>query len=349
MTLAIGLLAGCGGAKPTTPASPTPATTPAPAPATPPPAAKAFKVAMSTDVGGLNDDSFNAAAWRGLNELKTGGGYEVKAIESQKPENFETNFRTLMDQGNDLIWGIGFMMTDTTNKLAEQNKNQKFAIIDSVVNQPNVASVVFKEEEGSFLMGIMAAKTTKSKKVGFVGGIESDVITHFEEGFLAGVKAVDPSVKVSSVYANSFTDSVKGKQIAIQMFSDGADVVFHASGGVGQGVIEAAKEQNKFAIGVDSDQNKLAKDNVISSMMKRVDVAVEDVSKAAKEGTFPGGKTTVLGLKEDGVGYSETTLWDKMPPDTKALVDKWAAAIKDGKVQVPNVKGKAADWQVPTL
>jgi basic membrane protein A len=241
------------------------------------------------------------------------------------------------------------MMTDTTNKLAEQNKNQKFGIIDSVVNQPNVASVVFKEEEGSFLMGIMAAKATKSKKVGFVGGVESDVITHFDEGFQAGVKSVDPSVQVIRVYANSFTDSAKGKQIALQMISQGADVVFHAAGGVGQGVIEAAKEQNKFAIGVDSDQNKLAPQNVISSMMKRVDVAVEDVSKAAKAGTFPGGKTTVLGLKEDGVGYSATTLWDKMPQDTKALVDKWAAAIKDGKVQVPNTKGKAAEWKVPTL
>jgi basic membrane protein A len=254
-----------------------------------------------------------------------------------------------MDQGNDLIWGIGFLMHDTTDKLAKETPKQQFAIIDSVVNQPNVASVVFKEEEGSFLMGIMAAKTTKTKKVGFVGGIAGDVITHFEEGFVAGVKAVDPSVQVIPVYADSFTDSVKGKQIAVQMFAQGVDVVFHAAGGVGQGVIAAAKEQNKFAIGVDSDQNKLAPQNVISSMMKRVDVAVEDVSKAAKDGKFPGGKMTSLGLKEDGVGYSSTTLWDKMPADTKALVDKWAQAIKDGKVQVPNVKGQAAKWTAPTL
>jgi basic membrane protein A and related proteins len=347
LTLAISLLAGCGGAKPTTPSTPTtPAATPAPEAK---PAAKAFKVGMSTDVGGLNDDSFNAAAWRGLKKLESDLKFEVKAVESQKQDQYETNFRALMDQNFDLIWGIGFLMTDATDKVAKQTPNQKFAIIDSVVGQPNVASVVFKEEEGSFLMGIMAAKTTKTKQVGFVGGMESDVITHFEEGFMAGVKATDPTVKVISVYANSFTDSAKGKQIAQQMFSQSVDVVFHASGAVGQGVIEAAKEANKLAIGVDSDQNKLAPNNVISSMMKRVDVAVFNVSKAAQDGKFPGGKTTILGLKEDGVGYSPSTLWDKMPADTKALVEKWSTAIKDGKVTVPSKKGEAATWKAPTL
>lgn len=333
LLLALSMLAGCGGKTEPTPA-----------------AEKTFKVGMSTDVGGLNDDSFNAAAWRGLQELKDGGiATDIKAVESKRQEDYETNFRTLLDERYDLVWGIGFLMTDVTDKMAKETPNQKYAIIDSVVDQPNVASVVFKEEEGSFLMGIIAAKTTKTKKVGFVGGQESDVISHFDGGFYAGVRAVDPSIQVIRVYAGSFTDSAKGKSVAQQVLQQGVDVIFHASGATGQGVIAAAKEANKYAIGVDSDQKKLAPDHVISSMMKRVDVAVYDISKLAKEGKFPGGQTTVLGLKENGVGYSDTTAWDKMPSDTKALVDKWATAIKEGKVTLPNSYEKAKDWQAPKL
>lgn len=341
VTVLVGLLAGCGGAKKEP--------TPAPAGNQPTTEAKAFKVGMSTDIGGLNDDSFNAAAWRGMSKLKDELKFEVKAVESQKAEDYETNFRNLMDAGFDVVWGIGFMMTDATDKMAKENPKQKFAIIDSVVNQPNVASVVFKEEEGSFLMGVIAAKLTQTKKVGFVGGMESDVISHFDAGFQAGVRAVDPSITVLRTYAGSFIDPVKGKDHANSLIQQGADVIFHASGSTGKGVIEAAAEQKKWVIGVDSDQSKLAPEYVVSSMMKRVDVAVYEVSKQAQAGTFPGGKTTVLGLKESGVGYSDTTLWNKMPAGTKELVDKWAAAIKDGKVQVPNMLDKVKDWKAPQL
>lgn len=345
VTLMISLLAGCGGAKKEETPAPAPAgnTTQQPAPA------KAFKVGMSTDVGGLNDDSFNAAAWRGLQKLKTDLKFDVNAVESKRQEDYETNFRTLMDQSYDLIWGIGFMMADATGKVAKDNPKQKFAIIDSVVGQPNVASVVFKEEEGSFLMGVLAAKMTQSKTVGFVGGQESEVIDHFDGGFAAGVKAVDPSIKVLRVYAGSFIDPAKGKEVALSLIKQGADVVFHASGATGQGVIEACKEQKKWAIGVDSDQKKLAPDYVISSMMKRVDVAVYDVSKLAQSGKFPGGQTTTLGLKENGVGYSDSTMWDKAPAGTKDLVDKWASAIKAGTVQVPNKFDKVQGWTVPKI
>ncbi len=308
-----------------------------------------YAVGMTTDIGGLNDDSFNASAWRGLKKLEKDLGFKVQAVESQKNEDYEPNFRLLMDAGYDLIWGIGFLMQDAVDKAAQENADQKFAIIDAVVEQPNVASVLFREEEGSFLMGVIAAKTTKTGKVGFVGGMDIDVIHHFDAGFQAGVKAVDPNIEVIRVYAGTFTDPEKGKNVALQIFRDGADVIFHASGATGKGVIEAAKEQNKFAIGVDSDQNHLAPENVISSMMKRVDVAVYEVSKMAAEGNFPGGKVTVLGLKENGVGYSDTTLWEKMPEGTKELVDKWADAIKTGKVDVPANLDELKDWTVPSL
>jgi basic membrane protein A and related proteins len=340
--LTFSMLAGCATK------APAPPTTPAPGGAAPAPTAK-FKVGMVTDVGGLNDESFNASAWAGLNKAKTDLGFDIKAVESKRQEEYETNFQTLADQKFDLIWGVGLMLGDPIDKMSKKLTSQKFGIVDNVVNSPNVASVTFKEEEGSFLMGVMAAKLTKTKKIGFIGGMAIDVIAHFEAGFKAGVKATDPSVNVITVYSGTFTDPSKGKSDALAVYGQGADIIFHAAGNTGVGVISAAKEQNKWVIGVDQDQNKLAPANVVSSMMKRVDVAVYDVSKATQGGTFPGGKTTVLGLKEDGVGYSPSTLWDKMPGGTKELVDKWAGAIKDGKVTVPNSMDKLKSWDVPKI
>lgn len=335
------VLAGCGGAKKEEPA-------PA-APATPAKQETKFRVGMATDVGGLNDESFNAAANDGLKKAQAELGAEIKAIESKRETDYEPNFKSLMDLKYDLIWGIGFMMEDAVKKVAAENPNQKFAIIDSPVTAPNLAAVTFREEEGSFLMGIIAAKTTTTKKVGFVGGMTSDVIAHFDAGFQAGVKSVDPTIEVKRVYAGSFVDPVKGKDVAQAMLKDGVDVIFHAAGATGNGVIEAAAAAKKFAIGVDKDQNKLAPEYVISSMMKRVDVAVFDVSKATKDGNFPGGKNTVLGLKENGVGYAPSTLWAKMPAGTKELVDKWADAIKGGKVTVPNSLDALKSWTVPKI
>jgi basic membrane protein A and related proteins len=339
------VLAGCGGAK--QPAAPEAPKTETQTPATP--AAKAFKVGMATDVGGLNDESFNQAAYEGLKKAKADFDATINAVESKRNEDYEPNFRNLMDQEYDLVWGIGFLMKDAVTKMSTENPKQKFGLIDEVVTAPNVASVTFHEEEGSFLMGVMAAKMTKTKTVGFVGGMDFDVIHHFDYGFQAGVKAIDPSIKVLRVYAGSFTDSAKGKEIALNMIGQGADVVFHAAGGTGIGVIEAAASKKVFAIGVDRDQNDAAPEWVLSSMVKRVDSAVYNISKATKEGNFPGGKTTVLGLKDDGVGYAPKTLWNKMPEGTKALVDKWADAIKAGKFTVPANADAWGKWTVPTL
>lgn len=336
------VLAGCGGAK---------KEAPAPAANQPAPAKQEtkFRVGMATDVGGLNDESFNAAAYAGLKKAEKEIGAEIKAIESKRNEDYEPNFKSLQDLKYDLVWGIGFLMQDAVTKISKENANQKYGLIDAVVAAPNVASVTFKEQEGSFLMGVIAAKTTKTKKVGFVGGMDFDVIWHFDAGFQAGVKAVDPTIEVKRVYAGSFTDPAKGKDVTLAMLKDGVDVVFHAAGATGNGVIEAAASQKKFAIGVDQDQNKLAPEYVISSMMKRVDVAVFDISKATKEGNFPGGKVVTLGLKENGVGYAPSTLWNKMPEGTKALVDKWADAIKAGKVVVPENMDKLKGWEVPKI
>jgi len=347
--LALAILAGCGGAaKPAAPA-PAPAAAPAPAPAPTPPPAPQFKVGMVTDVGGLGDKSFNDSANAGLKRAESELKAKVAVVESKRQEDYEPNLTTLKDQGYDLVWAIGFLMTDSVAKVAAKFPNQKFAIIDSVVDKaPNVANVTFKEEEGSFLVGVIAAKATKVKKVGFVGGMDVALIRKFEAGFRAGVKAVDPTIVVSANYTGAFDSPQKGKESALTLFGQGADVIYAAAGACGTGVIEAAKDKGLYAIGVDSDQNSLAPQNVISSMMKRVDNAVFMVSQQAANGKFAGGSVTVLGLKENGVGPSPTTLWDKAP-GAKELVDKWTAAIVGGKATIPtDIKGFEA-WTVPSI
>lgn len=353
VALTLSLLAGCGGSQqqPQQPSTQPPAQQQPQEqqPAQEPAETVDFTVGMATDVGGLNDDSFNAAAYRGILRAQEELGVDHIVIESQRPEDYITNLQTLIDSGADIVWGVGFMMQASIDEMAQANPDKKFGIVDEVVNQPNAASVLFKEQEGSFLVGYIAGKTTKTNRVGFVGGVESPVIGRFEAGYRAGVKAANPDAVVDVVYAAAFDDPAKGKDIALTMFNTGADVVFHAAGGTGQGVIEAAKEKGLFAIGVDSDQNYLAPDNVLTSMIKRVDVAVYEVIKMTLEGNFPGGETLRLGLAEDGVGYSDTTLWDKIPEGTKAEVDKWAEAIKEGRVVVPETPEEADTWTAPTL
>ncbi len=355
VALTLSLLAGCGGSQ--QPQDQTPSTQP---PASQQPQEQPqqsekpaneidFIVGMATDVGGLNDDSFNAAAHRGILRAQQELGTDHVIIESQRPEDYITNLQTLIDSGADIVWGVGFMMQASIDEMAQANPDKKFGIVDEVVNQPNAASVLFKEQEGSFLVGYIAGKSTKTGKVGFVGGVESPVIGRFEAGYRAGVKAANPDVQVDVVYAAAFDDPEKGKNIALTMFDTGSDIIFHAAGGTGQGVIEAAKDRNLYAIGVDSDQNYLAPENVITSMIKRVDVAVFEVIKQTVEGNFPGGETLRLGLAEDGVGYADSTLWDKLPEGLQEEVDKWAQAIKDGKVVVPETPEEADTWTAPTL
>lgn len=276
--------------------------------------AKVIKVAMVTDVGGVNDQSFNQSAWEGLQRAEADLGIKVGYMESNQDADYKPNMETLLDGGNDLIWGIGFKMADTMSELAKVNPEQKYAGIDCFFEEPpaNLVGILFKEQEPSFLVGYIAGKMSKTGKVGFVGGMDFFVIHKFHYGFLAGVKYANPDVEVFVQYADSFTDAAKGKAIANQMYKNGADIVYHAAGGVGDGVIEAAKEQNKFAIGVDKDQNSLAPDNVITSAMKRVDNAIYNVSKDLVDGAYPGGTNVIFGLKEGGVGIAPTS--DKHVP-----------------------------------
>ncbi|QZY57331.1 BMP family lipoprotein [Crassaminicella profunda] len=324
--LAAGLLAGCGEKAPEQPKEP----------AEKPAEEVTMKIAMVTDVGGVNDQSFNQSAWEGLQRAEEELGIKASYKESKQDADYGPNMETLLDDENDLIWGIGFKMGDLVKEEAVKNPEQKYAIIDFAYEETpeNAVGVVFKQEQPSFLVGYIAGKMTETGKVGFVGGIKGNVIDGFQYGYMAGVKAANKDVKVLVQYADSFTDAAKGKAIANQMYKDGADIVFHAAGGVGDGVIEAAKEQNKKAIGVDRDQNALAPENVITSAMKRVDNAVFNMAEGLKDGKFPGGTTVVYGLKEGGVDIAPTS--DKhVPAEILKEVEELKQQIIDEKIVVP--------------
>ncbi len=307
----------------------------------------AFKAAIVTDTAGLGDQSFNDSANRGLEQAKADLGIDIQAYETSQPSDYEPSLARAPSQGSNITFAIGFLMTDALTNVASQNAEAKYAIIDSVVESDNVASLNFKEEEGSFLVGVVAGLMSKSNKVGFIGGLEVPLIKKFEVGFEAGVKTVNPEAEVLITYAGSFNDPGKGKEIALSQYADGADVIYHASGGTGLGLFQAAQEKGEgfWAIGVDSDQHSLAPDNILTSMMKRVDVAVFETIKATKEGNFKSG-ITVFGLKEDGVGLSPTT--DKNTP--KEVIDQ-ANALGDkiiaGEFTVPTTDEELANFSPP--
>jgi basic membrane protein A len=325
LIMAMSLFVGCG-----TKPAPAPTPTPAPAPA-PAPAPKAT-FGMVTDVGGLGDKSFNDSAWAGLQKAGKEFGVEPAVLQSTKQEDYEPNLNN-MSQSVDLTVAVGFLFENAMKTVAEQNPDKKFGVVDTVVDKPNVMSATFKENEGSFLVGVIAGLTTKSNVIGFVGGMELPLIQKFEAGFRAGVASVNPNATVLVNYTGVFDNPDKGKEVALAQYAKKADVIYHASGACGIGVIQAADEKGFWAIGVDQDQSKESKNNkVLASMVKRVDVATYTMAKALVDGTFAG-KVLVLGLKEEGVGYSDNG--NNVPAEVKAAADKYKQAIIDGTIVVP--------------
>ena len=295
-------------------------------------------VAMITDVAGVNDQSFNQSAWEGLQRAEKELGIEVKYLESKQDSDYATNIETLVDENVDLILGVGMKLADAIKEGAELYPEQNFVLVDEELKDAsNVKSILFKAEESAYLAGLIAGKTTKTNNVGFIGGMELPVIDTFKYGFMAGVKAANPDAKVQSQYANSFTDQAKGKSIAKQMQSSNADIILAAAGDSGTGAIEAAKEANKYAIGVDRDQSDLAPENVLTSAVKKLNVASYDLVKDLVEGTFKGGAEKVYGLKEGGVGIVENTK-NLIPQDVMDYVNKEANKVKNGEIKIPKTE-----------
>lgn len=291
-------------------------------------------VAMITDVAGVNDQSFNQSAWEGLQRAEKELGIEVKYLESKQDSDYATNIETLVDEDVDLILGVGMKLSEAIKEGSELYPDQNFVLVDEEIDASNVKSILFKAEESAYLAGLIAGKTTKTNNVGFIGGMELPVIDTFKYGYMAGVKAANPDAKVQAQYANSFTDQAKGKAIANQMYSNGADIVFTCGGDVGTGAIEAAKENGKFAIGVDRDQSDLAPQNVLTSAIKRVDAGVFETVKSYVNGTFEGGTTTTYGLEENAVGVPDTTK-NLVSQDILDLVEETITKLKNKEITVP--------------
>lgn len=291
-------------------------------------------VAMITDVAGVNDQSFNQSAWEGLQKAEKELGIEVKYLESKQDSDYATNIETLVDEDVDLILGVGMKLADAIKEGSELYPEQNFVLVDEEIDASNVKNILFKAEESAYLAGLIAGKTTKTNNVGFIGGMELPVIDTFKYGYMAGVKAANPDAKVQAQYANSFTDQAKGKAIANQMYTNGADIVFTCGGDVGTGAIEAAKENNKYAIGVDRDQSDLAPENVLTSAIKRVDAGVFETVKSYVNGTFEGGTTTTYGLEENAVGVPDTTK-NLVSQDILDLVEETITKLKNKEITVP--------------
>ncbi|MER2189694.1 MAG: BMP family protein [Solibacillus sp.] len=310
-----------------------------------------FSVAMVTDVGGVDDRSFNQSTWEGLKEfgaehgLEQGnGGFDYN--QSQQEADYVTNINDLVERNFDLVFAVGYALHDAVVEVAEQRENAHIAIIDETIEGiDNVASIMFRANEASYLAGAAAALESKSGKVGFIGGVEGEIIGGFEAGFTAGAKAVNPDVVVDVKYADSFADAPKGQQIAKTMYDSGVDIIFHAAGGTGAGLFQEAvtrkqkdPNSNVWTIGVDRDQYDEGKVNdttnvMLTSVLKRVDVATKQVAQDSMDGNFPGGKVITYGLSDGGVDLADSR--GAISEETLAKVEEFKQQIIDGTIVVP--------------
>jgi basic membrane protein A and related proteins len=312
----------------------------------------AVNVGIVLDVGGLGDKSFNDGADRGAIMAEKQLGAHIRLIEPGEGSDREAGLRLLAAEHMDLVIGVGFIFTDDVTQLAKEYPNTNFAVIDYSISTdakgnpipppPNVAAIKFKEEEGSFLVGALAALVGHSKKVGFVGGMDVPLIQKFEAGYRAGVKYVCADCTVISQYAGvtpeAFRNPGKGKELALNQYQQGVNVIYHASGSTGLGVFEAARQTGKYAIGVDADQYDEAPGRVLTSMVKGIDVSVLEMVRRVKDHTFKGGIYT-FGLAQNGVGY----VYDEhnralIPDSVRTRLEQIKADIIAGKIVVPSTR-----------
>ena len=293
-----------------------------------------FKIGMVTDVGGVNDGSFNQSAWEGLQRAGEAFGCEVKYIESKGDADYVPNIESFLDEDYDLIVCVGYMMADAVRDAAELYPDQKFAIIDDASNADldNVTCMMFEQEQASYLVGLAAGYTTESNIVGFVTGAANETMNSFGYGYCAGVIDANPYATILQYNANNFGDASGGKTAVNTMVTKGADVVFHAAGGTGIGVIDGCKENKIWAIGVDSDQSPLAPETILTSALKRVDNACYDATKKTILGTLEGGVET-YDLAAGGVDIAPTT--DNLSKDVLEKIEDAKKDIIAGDLVVP--------------
>jgi basic membrane protein A len=309
-----------------------------------------LRLAMVTDIGGLGDKSFNDSAYAGLQDAKARLGADVQVLQSKSAADYQPNLTVLADEDEDEIYAIGFLMSKDLDQVARTYPRRHFAIVDAVSSEPNVASLTFREQDGSFLAGALAAMVTKTKTIGFLGGVDIPLLRKFEAGFTAGAHEVNPSVKVLVKYVGSFEDVASGKELAGVMYDSGADIIFVAAGKSGLGAIDETRARpNVYAIGVDSDQDGLAPGKILTSMIKHVDVAVFKVAQEAQGLKTPSGNVE-FGLKDGGVGLTDFKYTRAIVgPANIARLAALKAAIVDGKIVPPSTREQLATFKPVTL
>jgi basic membrane protein A and related proteins len=306
--------------------------------------AQEFTPAVVFDMGGKFDKSFNEAAYNGAERFKKETGIAYREFEVTAEAQREQALRNMARRGSPIIVGIGFSQASGMEKVAKEFPNLKFAIVDAVVDLPNVQSIVFKEHEGSFLVGMAAAMASKTGKIGFVGGMDIPLIRKFALGYEEGAKYVNPRIEVfqnmTGTTPAAWNDPTRGGELARSQFDRGVDVVYAAAGGTGLGVLQAAKDKGRLAIGVDSNQDHIHPGSILTSMVKRVDLAVYDAFKTAKEGTWRAG-VRILGVAEGGVGYSlDEYNRSLITPEMERRLAQARADIVAGKIKVTDYTAK---------
>lgn len=314
---------------------------------------KKLKVAVVFS-GFLGDKSFNDSAYEGLKKAEKDFGIEFKVLESKVPSDWETNFISVAsDSSYDLVLAISSQFTDIVNNHADEFKDMKIGIIDSVVKKTNVASAIFAQNEGSFLAGAAAAMFTKKtdvpningeKIIGWVGGMDIPVLQDFLTGYKQGAAYIDPETKVLVSFAGTFNDPLKGKELTLAQYSQGADIVMNVASNTGNGILEAAKETNKYAIGVDINQDDIYPGTILTSMLKRVDVATYNIIKQVYDGNFKGGEIVRMDASNGGVGLTDMkvmkdALKDKFPEDILQKIIELTEKIKKGEIKVESYPG----------
>jgi basic membrane protein A len=330
--LALALVAaGCGGDEEEEEAAP-------PAAETEPPAEEAIRVCLITDIGGLNDRGFNSLANQGLERAAEDLGVETRVLESRSDADYIPNLSECGNEGFDLIFSVGFLMGEATQKAAQQFPDSTFAIVDFAYEAPesNLQGLVFKEQETGYLVGYLAGLVTETNVVSSVGGQKIPPVDRFIAGFQKGAADANPDVTTLLGYSQDFVDQAKCKEVALDQIAKKSDVVFQVAGGCGLGALDAAKEKGVWGIGVDADQGHLG-DHVLTSSLKRVDEAVFQTIEKLVNGETVGGGVTVFGLAEDGVGLGETS-----PNVDAALVEQTKEQIEKvvaGEIEIPDTVG----------
>lgn len=306
-----------------------------------------FKMVMVTNVSGLGDEGFNDAAWMGFERAKAELGAEIAVIESGEQSQYVPNLQAAAEQGYDMIVAVGFLLVDSVKQAAAQYPDSNFVMIDGVVDLPNVVSVLFKENEAAFLSGIIAALTTETGKVGFIGGMETPPVIRFESGWKAGVASVDPSIENVISFVGSFGNPGAGKEQAKIMYQQGVDIIQGVAGLTEVGIIEAAKEMGKWVIPCDKDKTEMCEGAQLTSSIKKIDVAVMEAAAMAKSGNFVGGITS-LGLKEGTVGFPDAAR-DVVDPEIMKVVDKVIERVVSGDIVVPSTREEYAAFTPPAI